>query len=721
VEGRGTDRDLARARGILRAACDRIAGLTDGRRAAVLEQAHKMGGYLWTGLDFSEAELALLEAGRRSGTRYPLVREVRYGLETGSASPLALPPDDSPPRVQGGQGRRDLEPPIEVYEDEASAHASPRGMDDASSPARDDAPKRTRPAVLGRLERVLEVCQLGDADTRVEQIATLHGEVDELAAAWAEHETEIRAAFTRLRVGRGSATPVNEILRLIVKGVERLKPSRSGAVLTALDIRLGPDIHRVEEEAIGAMAARDDGVFQRAGQLVQVVEDRLCPVDKWHLRARLSEVARFMATRSDGVVAHVAVPLDLVQGVLARRVWPGVRPIAAVVHEPILRPDGTILQVEGYDRATETIYQPTQAWPQVPSAPTLEDAQESAARLFDVVSSFPVASSATSAAWLAAVLTPLARFSFSGPSPWFLWTANVRGTGKSLMASVAAIIATGSDPAAYSAPERDEEMRKLITSCVMASRRVVLLDNLVGDIGWPSLDAVLTTNRHGDRVLGSSTQIDLPMTTCWYGTGNSPVFRADTSRRVLPIPLDSATPNPEHRRFRVRDLRAFCLANRPALTVDALTILRAFCRAGRPSQDLAPWGSYEGWSALVRGAIVWLGYPDPAETAADIGQIDLGQVEIERLAAAVWAWRRDAWWSVSELQAELATDHMGALQDLDAAVCDLTDNDKISARKLGKRLIRLRDRMVTVDSVILRFETRKNKHSKSAEYRVVAR
>src|SRR5262249_30179721 len=36
--------------------------------------------------------------------------------------------------------------------------------------------------------------------------------------------------------------------------------------------------------------------------------------------------------------------------------------------------------------------------------------------------------------------------------------------------------------------------------------------------------------------------------------------------------------------------------------------------AGWPDQDLLPWGSFEGWSALVRSAVVWAGLPDPAET-----------------------------------------------------------------------------------------------------------
>jgi hypothetical protein len=42
--------------------------------------------------------------------------------------------------------------------------------------------------------------------------------------------------------------------------------------------------------------------------------------------------------------------------------------------------------------------------------------------------------------------------------------------------------------------------------------------------------------------------------------------------------------------------------------------------AGRPDQGLRPWGSYDGWSALVRSAVVWAGLPDPGETRALLRQ-----------------------------------------------------------------------------------------------------
>ena len=56
------------------------------------------------------------------------------------------------------------------------------------------------------------------------------------------------------------------------------------------------------------------------------------------------------------------------------------------------------------------------------------------------------------------------------------------------------------------------------------------------------------------------------------------------------------------------DLLAWVRRERGRLLVAALTILYAFCRAGRPvPSGLKPWGSFEGWSGLVRAALVWAG------------------------------------------------------------------------------------------------------------------
>jgi hypothetical protein len=79
--------------------------------------------------------------------------------------------------------------------------------------------------------------------------------------------------------------------------------------------------------------------------------------------------------------------------------------------------------------------------------------------------------------------------------------------------------------------------------------------------------------------------------------------------------LDSPEEKPEQRSGFVHpELTKWVRNNRASLLTDALTVLSAFCRAGRPDQRLVPFGSFEGWSSLIRGAIVWCGLADPYET-----------------------------------------------------------------------------------------------------------
>ena len=53
-----------------------------------------------------------------------------------------------------------------------------------------------------------------------------------------------------------------------------------------------------------------------------------------------------------------------------------------------------------------------------------------------------------------------------------------------------------------------------------------------------------------------------------------------------------------------------------------LAILRAFHVAGRPNQGLPGWGGFEEWSEWIRGAIVWLGLPDPSYGRRKIEDLD---------------------------------------------------------------------------------------------------
>ncbi len=63
--------------------------------------------------------------------------------------------------------------------------------------------------------------------------------------------------------------------------------------------------------------------------------------------------------------------------------------------------------------------------------------------------------------------------------------------------------------------------------------------------------------------------------------------------------------------------------------------LRAYIVAGAPEQT-RPLGSFEGWSRLVRDALVWLGEPDPVQT---IERTRTEDPQREALAVVLAQWR----------------------------------------------------------------------------------
>lgn len=379
----------------------------------------------------------------------------------------------------------------------------------------------------------------------------------------------------------------------------------------------------VNDEVAGELSRLDE-VYQRGGQLVCVIEPplrdvssapRIYPLPLALLREKLTKVVRFVKVNKRGteVDAH---PTDwCVRAVAARGSWPEVPVLRAVVEWPVLRPDGTILQEAGYDEATALLYLPQATFPPVPERPTGAQVTAALDALFDLVADFPFAGPEHRAAWLAGLLTPFARYAFDGPTPFFLVDANVRGAGKGLLCDVVATIATGRGAEATTQVTDEAEERKRITAFARSGTPFVLIDNISRPFGNGVLDAALTKTSWGERILGETNIPSLPLTIIWWGTGNNVSIRphADTWRRILPIRLDSPHQNPETRTdFKHPDLLKHVLRERARYTHAALTLLRAFCAFG-DSDDLQvpPWGSYPGWSGLVRRAVVWLGLEDP--------------------------------------------------------------------------------------------------------------
>jgi hypothetical protein len=417
------------------------------------------------------------------------------------------------------------------------------------------------------------------------------------------------------------------------------------------NILIDTDEHRVVDEAVKALAA-DPELFQRGNALVRVLRELgvvdgvkrsgsavIVGLPTASLRERLTKFATFtkMAKRGDVLEEVPAHPTAwLVSAVDSRGRWPGIRPLNGLSDTPVLRPDGTLCQAPGYDPHTGVLYEPEADFPPVDPGVALDDADASVEALKEVVCDFRFESPEHQAAWFAALLTPLGRFAFDGPSPMFLIDANVRGAGKGLLAQTIGQIALGREMPVSSYAHDSEEMRKKITAIALAGDRLVHLDNLEGNFGNDTLDRALTTTRWKDRILGKSQQVDLPLTAVWYGTGNNVAVAADTTRRIIHIRLDVLEEKPEDRTgFRHPDLIGWLRKNRGLLLSHALTILVAYCNAGKPDQRLTPFGSFEGWSNLVRQAVVWAGLPDPCLTRTRLAETsDLTSESLGRLMEA---------------------------------------------------------------------------------------
>jgi hypothetical protein len=378
--------------------------------------------------------------------------------------------------------------------------------------------------------------------------------------------------------------------------------------------------------------------------------------------------------------------------VATRGNWPGVRTIGGITTAPVLKADGSLLASPGYD-SSGLLYMPTDRFPQIPDLPTEDEAHKSAIRLLELVCDFPFAGQEHRSAWLAALLTPLARFAFAGPAPMFLFDANTRGSGKTLLTDLVGEIVCGRSLPRMTCPRDDEESRKRITALAIAGDPLILIDNIAGSLGSASLDAALTGTEWEDRRLGKSEMVRLPLMAVWFGTGNNVAIHADTSRRIVFVRLDSPEERPEERtNFLFPNLLDHVRANRPVYLADALTCLRGFIAAGRPKGSGDQFGSFEGWSRIVRDCICWLGLPDPVATRKElISRNDWSADTLAGLVNGLAEADPDGNGLTSAKIVELVERENPEHETLRAAVLDACGaGRKVDTRRLGNMLARFR-------------------------------
>ena len=134
-----------------------------------------------------------------------------------------------------------------------------------------------------------------------------------------------------------------------------------------------------------------------------------------------------------------------------------VPPLTGIATRPFLRPDLTLCQTPGYDRASGVLLSGTHA-PLVLPSPLTEEAAQSAWSAFTALwQDFPFATARDTAATLAALLTLIARPAIAGCTPLFAFVSSTPGTGKGLLTDVLSLIASGEEATRWRAGHDPEE------------------------------------------------------------------------------------------------------------------------------------------------------------------------------------------------------------------------------------------------------------------------
>lgn len=502
---------------------------------------------------------------------------------------------------------------------------------------------------------------------------------------------------------RKQSTYGADTIRKALAGATEFYHGPSGASGEGEDPRpvvwTSPNLYQPVDQVRQVVAAVPD-LFARGNVLVQSdPTGALLPVLADALPVELTRHVRFVTRRekADGTVdeRQVMPPANICRGLFADPRDP-IRQVVAVVGYPTLLPDGRILADAGYDPLSRALVTPSAPVRLVvPDRPSAADARRAAERLLDVFKEFPFPAGAdgerSKSAILALMLTLVARPLIAGPTPFFLVQKNAPGAGGTLLLKAVWRIVAGTDLPVVTYTHDEVECRKLLTALTLEGRSAVAMDNIDGEFGTPSLCRFVSADEWSDRVLGGNKMMTAVIRVVMFGSANNAELVREMPRRTVPIDLYTEEENPAQVRKERPDLLGFIDANRSELLSGVFVILKAWLAAGRPQPAGAPqFGSFEGWSAVVRAAVVHAGQPDPytPTTVRD---------DRRRLLQAVAAGLREIDPAGGGLTAAEIVRRLSAAGHPSAAVRDACDalaelTERVSVVAVGKLLAQCRNR-----------------------------
>lgn len=358
-------------------------------------------------------------------------------------------------------------------------------------------------------------------------------------------------------------------------------------------------------------------------------EDSPLPVAATEVGAPL--LARLLAEHTmtfriikGGDEEEVTPPFPALTAALAAKTWPDVQTFRGIVGAPVLRPDGTLLQRPGYDKATGLYLASKVPLDVIPDAPTRQQVETARAFLLDkFLHDFPWVEDADRANYVGVLVTPILRRFLRALIPFVVYTATMPGSGKTILTSGPGML-YGQRVLTWT--NSDEELRKSITSVLADPAGAVIFDNLAEGtvIDSPVLARLITDRTWADRLLGKNITASYSNDRVWAATGNNLLLGGDMATRTVLIRLNPDMPKPEERTgFAIPNLDDWILqpANQRKMLFHLLVLVIDWTRKGAPRQSGLTMRQFTPWAEAIGGFLGFhgiKGFLDNVETVRDI-------------------------------------------------------------------------------------------------------
>jgi hypothetical protein len=383
----------------------------------------------------------------------------------------------------------------------------------------------------------------------------------------------------------------------------------------------GRQLREVVDDARSAIALINEPpkYYRRAGQMAHLVPRmagrEIADVRPDDLLPVMTRAADWFRINKDGDNVAAKPDKDAIRCLIA--VPDENLPVLnQIVRAPLMSSNGQLITTPGYWADEEIFYDDVSglAKVEIPAVPRAEDV-ECALNLFkhDLLIDFPFASIADICHVLSAILLPFVRRMINGPTPLHAVNAPTPGSGKTLIAELISIIATGEVVACQTVPDNEEEMRKRITAELGRGLAVILFDNVPNGehqnssdmISSATLAGALTAEYWTDRQLGVSRMVQYRNNALWMLTGNNICLSMELVRRSVRIELVPASDKPWKRLsdgFKHPDIKTWAKKNRAELVRSALVLVQNWIAVGMPDGKRTL-GSFERWSKVIGGIL----------------------------------------------------------------------------------------------------------------------